>query len=212
MALFLDSARISDARAAGQLGWVAGITTNPLLLAQSDLPPDETLKALADAIEGEICYQLTADNLDNMLAEGYAAYNILGKQTVLKIPAIPAGFRAAALLSPQIPCAITAVYSPGQALVARATGARYVIPYVNRTTRILEDGPALVRSLADVLINGETEVLAASIKSTEEAIETINAGAQHVSMPLRVLLRLTEHDLSHRAVEDFAQGGKGIQY
>jgi transaldolase len=97
-------------------------------------------------------------------------------------------------------------------LVARAAGARYVIPYVNRTTRILEDGPALVRSLAEVLMNGETEVLAASIKSTEEAIETINAGAQHVSMPLRVLLRLTEHDLSHRAVEDFAQGGKGIQY
>lgn len=212
MALFLDSARITDARAAGQLGWVSGITTNPLLLAQSELPPDETLKELADALKGEICYQLTADTLDNMLAEGFAAYNILGKQTVLKIPAVPAGFRAAALLAPQIPCAITAVYSPGQAMVARAAGARYVIPYVNRTTRILEDGPALVRSLAEVLEGSQTQILAASIKTTEEAVETAKAGAHHISMPLRVLMRLTEHDLSHRAVEEFAQSGKGIQY
>jgi transaldolase len=36
-----------------------------------------------------------------------------------------------------VPCAIKAVYSPGQAIVASAVGADWIIPYVNRAKRLI---------------------------------------------------------------------------
>ena len=58
--IYLDSAIINDAKIAIQYGWVKGITTNPTLLAKSDLSPEETLQKLADLSPGELYYQLTA--------------------------------------------------------------------------------------------------------------------------------------------------------
>ena len=78
MTLYLDLALVYEARVARDLGWVGGILTNPTLLAQSELPPEETLRALAAAMPGEIFYQLTAPDLESMLAEAWAANVLLG--------------------------------------------------------------------------------------------------------------------------------------
>ncbi len=211
MAIYLDSALVPEAQTAKDLGWVSGITTNPTLLAQNDLPPKETLQMLAALIPGEVCYQLTATDLAGMLAEGRAAYDLLGEQTVLKIPATPSGFQAVANLSPEIPCAVTAIFSAAQALVAQAAGARYVIPYVNRSTRLLGDGAALVREMAKVLEHTSTKILAASIKTPVEAVAAWNAGAQILSLPIQVILTLGEHELTHQTVAEFLSQGRGIQ-
>lgn len=45
MTIYLDSALIPEAQAAKELGWVSGITTNPTLLAQSKLPPEDAVAA-----------------------------------------------------------------------------------------------------------------------------------------------------------------------
>jgi len=212
MTLYLDSALVYEARVARDLGWVGGILTNPTLLAQSELPPEETLRALAAAMPGEIFYQLTAPDLESMLAEAWAANILLGGRAVLKIPATPAGFQAAARLTPHIPCAMTAIFSPAQTMVAAAAGARYIIPYVNRSTRLLGNGPALVSMMAQVLNKTQTQILAASIKSPEEAVTAYQAGAHHLGLPLKVLQAMTEHELTGMSVADFANQGTGIQY
>jgi transaldolase len=48
-------------------------------------------------------------------------------------------------------------------------------------------------------------VLAASVKSPQEAVQTLLAGAHHVSMPLSVLLDMGHDPLSDQAVTDFAR-------
>ncbi len=151
MALYLDSAIIAEAQAAQELGWVKGITTNPTLLAKSDLPPETTLKKLAQLTSGPVFYQLVASDREGMLAEGRAAFDLIGQQTVLKIPASLVGFQVVGHLSPEIPCAVTAIYSAAQAVVASEAGAKYAIAYVNRATRLLGDGVALVREMSAVL-------------------------------------------------------------
>lgn len=212
MALYLDSALISDADIARGLGWVTGITTNPTLLAKSDLPPETTLKQLSTIINGEVFYQLTAPDLDGMVAEARIAHDILGDQTVLKIPATSTGFQALARLSKEIPCSVTAIFHPAQALVARAASARYAIVYVNRTTRLVGDGIGLVREIAELLTGSDTKILAASIKSPEEAVATMNAGAQVLTLPLEVLQALQIHPLTEETVLDFNQTGRGINF
>jgi transaldolase len=212
MALYLDSALISDAEIARDLGWVSGITTNPSLLAKSEHSPETTLKRLSSIIDGEVFYQLTATNLDSMLAEARITHDILGDQTVLKIPATSIGFKALARLSKEIPCSVTAIFHPAQALVARAAGARYAIAYVNRTTRLVGDGIGLVQEIAEILSNSHTKILAASIKSPEEAVATINAGAHVLTLPLEVLQALSTHPLTEQTVLEFANSGCGINF
>lgn len=210
MAIYVDTAIITEAQLASQWGWVGGITTNPTLLAKSNLSPAVTLQELAQIIPGELYYQLTASDFDGMVAEGKAAFELIGQQTVLKIPATIPGFQAVAHLSPEIPCAVTAIYSPSQAVVSAEAGAKYAIAYVNRATRLLGDGFALVRDMANVLKKTNTEILAASIKSPEEAVQTLLAGAHHLTLPLDVLQAIALHELSQQTVDEFAKNGRGI--
>ena len=129
--IYLDSALVKEAQEAVKLGWVKGITTNPILLAKSELSPSVTLKQLAAISPGELYYQLTAPDFKDMIAEGRQAFEIIGRQTVLKVPATEVGFKVVSALSGEITCSITAIYSVAQAVVAREAGAKYAIPYVN---------------------------------------------------------------------------------
>lgn len=208
--LYVDSAMIPEVKAAIQWGWVTGVTTNPTLLAKSELSPEATLKQLKEIVPGEIYYQLTAHQFDAMVAEARAAIKILGGQTVLKIPATALGFEVTAHLSGEVPCAVTAIYSPAQAAVAREAGAKYAIAYVNRATRLLGDGMGLVREMAAILGGSETKILAASIKSPPEAVATLQAGAEHLTLPYEILKAMTTHDLSEKTAEEFAQSGVGL--
>lgn len=205
MAILLDSAIIQEAQTVQTWGWVKGITTNPTILSKSDLSPRETLQQLATLSLGELYYQLTATDFEEMVKEGRKAYELIGEKTVLKVPATPVGFQVVAHLAPEIPCAVTAIYSATQAAVAKEAGAKYAIAYVNRATRFLGDGIALVRAMADILQGSSTEILAASIKSPEKASATLIAGAHHLTLPFAILQALTVHDLSEKAVAEFAQ-------
>jgi len=210
MALYLDSAIISEAKIVKDWGWVKGITTNPTLLAKSELSPEETLKQLKQLISGEIYYQLMASDFQGMVREGKKAFELLGEQTVLKIPATSVGFQTVAYLSPEISCSVTAIYSATQAAVAMEAGAKYAIAYVNRATRLLGDGIELVKQMNNILAGSPTKILAASIKSPQEAAATLQAGAYHLTLPLEILTAMTTHELSEQTVIEFNQNGRGI--
>ena len=217
MAIYIDSAKIDEARRAAAYGWVRGVTTNPILLAQAGQPAERTLKDLASLGFEELYYQLTAKDPEGMLAEARAAQEIAGQALVLKIPPTDLGLRFAAAHSAEFIFCVTAVFSPVQAAVARECGARYVAVYLNRATRLLGDGPSLVRDIAAVLspgtppFQGRTEILAASIKSAEEAGVALAAGAQHLTLPYNVLEALTYHALSAETVARFEAEGIGLQ-
>lgn len=208
--IYLDSAIIQEAEIAVKMGWVKGITTNPTLLAKSDLSPRETLKKLAIISPGELYYQLCATDFETMVAEGKQARELIGEKTVLKIPATELGFQVTAYLSQEINCSVTAIYSPAQAAIAAAAGAKYAIAYVNRATKLLGDGLALVREMAAILKDSNTEILAASLKSPQEAAATLQAGAHHLTIPLKILQAMTTHELSNQTVAEFNQNGRGI--
>lgn len=102
---------------------------------------------------------------------------------------------------------MTAIFSAAQALISAEAGARYVIPYVNRATRLCGDGPALVAAIRSVLEGRECESLAASIKSSAEAVSTVRAGAHHLTLASDILTSMAEHPLTSLAMEEFAAAG-----
>jgi len=210
MLFLLDSANIEDARVCAKWGWVKGVTTNPNILAKSGKPARESLQKLKKTIKGPIFYQLTGDSIKTMVEEANDAYDILKKRLVLKIPATTLGFEACAELSDKYPCAVTSIFSPAQALVANAAGAKYALYYHNRAIRLMEDGKDLSKNLVSILKGTGTAVVAASLKSPQEIFEARQAGVKIMTTTLEVLTQLTVHDLSNQAVADFDENGIGI--
>lgn len=212
MALLLDSAAIDDACRSAALGYVAGITTNPALMARTGRPPGGVLAELADVHPGTVFYQPVSATVAEREAEARRLAAVRPGRIGLKLPSTPDDFALAARLSADgFVVAMTAVFDPAQAYLACQAGARYVLPYVNRATRLLGDGPALVRSLRAVVeaCGTGTEVLAASIKRPDEAVATVLAGAHSLTLPLDVILALGRHPRSDDAVAEFAEAVRG---
>jgi transaldolase len=214
MAIFVDSARVDEVRRAMGLGYVRGVTTNPTLMAQVDGNPRDVIERLCGIGSGPVFYQLTGATIEEREREGREFHSICPDRVVLKVPATTENMTLVANLSGTeggrgaIPCAVTALFAAHQAYVACEAGARYLIPYVNRATRLMGDGPGLVGDIADVLaeVGAEAEILAASIKSPAEAVETVLAGAHHLTLPLDTILALGDHPLSDAAIEAFGGG------
>ncbi len=206
MGLFLDSAKIEEVKRAVGLGFISGVTTNPTIMAKAKGQPRDIIDGICHFSPGPVFYQVTARTPEGREREGREFFDICREKVVLKIPATTENMALMAKLSQDIPCAATAVYSGAQTLVACEAGARYVIPYVNRATRLLGDGCKLVAEMAAVLkASGKpVEILAASIKSADEATQAAIAGADHLTLPLDALMSLGNHPLSDAAIEEFA--------
>ena len=212
MAIYLDSAKLDEACQAKEFGWVYGVTTNPSLMARVRMPAEVTLKALAQLNFRQVFYQLVSQDLDAMLVEACGAAGLVKHGLVLKIPPTESGFRFVAQHGDTFPCCLTAIFDTAQALVAREAGARYIAVYVNRATKQLGDGLALVEDLANVLTGSRTEILAASLKSAKEVVGAFRAGAQHITLPYDLLSNLSNHPLSTETVEQFNAEGVGIRW
>ncbi len=211
MAIYLDSAKLDEARQAMDLGWVFGVTTNPSLMAKAGVEPEVVLKELAVLEFHQVYYQLVSQNVEDMLIEARKAAEIVKTGLILKIAPTENGFRFVAKHANEFPCCVTAIFNPAQALIAREAGARYVAVYVNRAIKQLGDGLGLVEKLAKVLAGSQTEVLAASLKSAKEAMDAFLAGAQHITVPFDLLASLSTDPLSAQTIEQFNSDGAGIR-
>lgn len=210
MAIYIDSAILKEVEAARSLGWVRGVTTNPVLLAKAGGEVQAVLADLACLEMGPLFYQLVSPTLEGMHKEMELAAKIVGPALVLKVPPTQTGFQFVSQCV-EYPCCVTAVYSPAQALVACEAGASYVAVYVNRATRLLGDGLQLVRGVAEILKNSGTEIIAASVKSADEACASLSAGARHLTLPYTVLASLMLHPLSEKTLAEFRAEGTGLQ-
>lgn len=202
--LFLDSANLKEAEAALATGLIAGITTNPALLAQQTDAPDGHIAALMALAGGRPVFrQLRHADVDGMLEEVAGFPDRLS----VKIPATLNGMTVASRLWATHEVAMTAIFSPAQVALACSARAQFVIPYMNRATDLLGDGGTLVRSMRDIIDsqNSKTRILAASLKSPEEVVAALVAGAHDVSVPWLVLAAMADHELSRAAIAQFDQ-------
>ncbi len=211
MTLFLDSADPTDAARAFGLGLVAGITTNPALLAArrgAALDPVAAMSELLPVSRGIVFYQLQATSLGERRAEAARALALNPARVGLKIPCTLYNLGLASeMVSAGHIVGVTAIFSAAQVALACQVGAHFVLPYVDRARRLLGDGLGLVREMRAVIdsAGAATKILAASVKSPEQAVATLCAGAHGLTLPLPILEAMAEHDLSRAAIAGFDQ-------
>lgn len=213
-ALLLDSGSLSDLRAAISDNLVSGFTTNPTLTSQGlDADADHDIStllrhagALIELAPGLVFVQpFTSDPWEAF----DQAQELAGRdpdRVLVKLLATKRFLPVAKSLHDEgIRTALTAVFSPAQALIAHELGCDWVIPYVDRAARHGSGMDTTVKALAGVLnpLDGSPRILAASIKSPSQAVEAIEHGSHAVSAPLNVLLDMAEHPHSLAALEQF---------
>jgi transaldolase len=205
MALYIDSADINDVRCALGLGFIAGVTTNPALIAKTGRPGLDVLKEILALSNGPVFYQVTAETLEGRADQARVISALAPRRIHVKIPATTENIGLAARLTQDgMMCAVTAVSDPAQAYLAALAGATYVAPYVNRLSRQLGDGIAVLRRCVQAVQGTPTRVLAASLKSVDEVMQAVDAGAHDITIPLDLILKMGDHELSQKAIEEFA--------
>ena len=203
--LYLDSASLDDARRAARLAYVQGITTNPKLMAESGRRPLEQLEALLEAFPGGPVF-FQPGSVERAETELIEALRLGDGRVVAKLPAQGRMFSLGVELARAgVTVAYTAVYSPAQALVAASAEADWVICYVDRAARLRPDPPVVAAVAGALEASGASvRVLAASIKSPQQAVESVMQGARAVTAGLAVLESLACDPLTESAVDEFA--------
>lgn len=201
MRLYLDTADPTAVHEAARTGLIDGVTTNPSILAESDRNSRETVDVLREETEGEIFVQTLGQTAEEMVEQGseFASWD---SNLVVKLPATRAGFAALhRLRSADVPAGITVVYTVAQGVLAAKADATFVAPYVGRITDSGEDGVAIAGAIQQAVDRHgfEAEVVAASVRTVDQATRLYERGLDAMTLAPAVFAAHFEED---RTVED----------
>ena len=205
MRFFLDTANLDEIRQGVEWGVLAGVTTNPSLIAKEGVEFPSRIREIAALVEGPVSAEVLSTSTDAMVLEARRLFS-LAPNVVVKVPMIPEGIAAVrALCQEGIPTNVTLVFSPQQALLAAAAGATYVSPFVGRLDDIGEDGSGLVRDIVEIFdVQGiQTQVIAASLRHPRHVFEAALYGAHVATVPFRVLEQMFHHPLTDSGLQKF---------
>jgi transaldolase len=209
MKFFIDTANVDEIRKANEMGVIAGVTTNPSLIAKEHRDYAKTLAEIASIVDGPISGEVKATTTDapTMIQEGEAIYALDPKHMVVKIPMTVEGLKAIKALSARgIPTNCTLIFSANQALLAARAGATYVSPFLGRLDDISEPGIDLIQTIADIFANYpdiHTQIIAASVRNPIHITDCALAGADIATVPYKVIEQMTHHPLTDQGIEKF---------
>jgi len=205
MKIFLDTANLDELRKGANWGIVDGVTTNPSLIAKEGKPIEEQIARICEIVDGDVSAEVVSTVAEEMISEGRKLAAI-HKNVVVKLPLTRDGIRACSHLSKGgIRVNVTLCFSAAQALLAAKAGAYIVSPFIGRLDDIGINGMDLIQQIVQIYDNYgyETQILAASIRSTNHVIDASIAGAHIGTMPFKVLDALFNHPLTDRGLEQF---------
>ncbi len=207
MKIYLDTANLREIEEAASWGVLSGVTTNPTLMAREEGADfEETVKKIANLVDGPISAETVSQDAGGMVKEGivFAAWH---PNVIVKVPSTIEGLKATALLKREgIRTNVTLCFNANQALLAARAGAFVISPFVGRLDDISEPGMDLIQDIVEVFSMDpeiETQILAASIRHPRHIIEAAKAGADIATVPLKVLHQCMKHPLTDAGVERF---------
>ena len=208
MRLFLDTANIDEVRAAVRMGILAGVTTNPTLMAKEKdqgVAYRDRVVEICEAVNGPVSAECVSRDLPGLLAEAREIATWHG-HVVVKIPIDETGLEATSILARDgIKLNMTLIFSANQALLAATAGATYVSPFVGRLDDAGQDGMEVVRESVEIFdrYHLPAQVLAASLRHPRHVIEAAKAGAPIATIPYAVLKAMVRHPLTDVGIERF---------
>ena len=207
MKIFIDTANIDEIKKADRMGIVCGVTTNPSLIAREGRDFVQVIKEIAEIVDGPISAEVVSLDAEGMIAEARELVEKIDhKNLVIKIPLCAEGLAAVKVLAKEgIRTNVTLIFSAAQALLAAKAGASYVSPFVGRLDDVGQDGTELIEEIAKIFKaqNIKTEIIAASIRSSQHVTDAARVGCDIATVPYRVLEQMLVHPLTASGIDRF---------
>ena len=216
MKFFIDTANLEHIKEAESLGILDGVTTNPTLMAKEGIKGQNNILkhyvTICEMVNGPVSAEVISTDFDGMIVEGnnLAA---LHPNIVVKVPMIKDGIKAIKYFTDNgIKTNCTLVFSAAQAILAAKAGATMVSPFIGRIDDGNWDGVQLIEQIVHIYgtYGFQTEVLAASIRSSLHIVKCAEAGADIATCPLSSILGLFKHPLTDIGLEQFLADFKKV--
>jgi transaldolase len=209
MKFFIDTANLDQIKEARDLGVLDGVTTNPSLMAKEGIIGQDNILEhylkICELVDGDVSAEVISTDFEGMVREGERLAQI-HKNIIVKIPMIKDGIKAISHFTKQgIPTNCTLVFSPGQAILAAKAGAKYLSPFIGRVDDITWDGMDLIEKIVGIYMNYgfNTEVLAASVRTSLHIVKCAELGVDVVTCPLSAITGLLKHPLTDIGLAKF---------
>lgn len=207
--LYLDTAQLADIERLSMTLPLAGVTTNPSLLASGNIGLNQWLPTLIEhlGVSCRVHIQIISRNVKGIVAEAQALHD-LPYDIVVKIPAHAEGLAAIKELKRHdIPILATAIYNTQQGMLAALHGADYLAPYLNRIENQGGDGIGVIAELQNVIERYRlpSKLLVASFKNVQQVMQVMKLGVGAVTLPVEIADHMLTTPATDAAVEVFQE-------
>jgi len=213
MKIFLDTADTFAIRDFFETGLIDGVTTNPTIIAKSGRVPDQVYQKIKEIGLEDISMEVMGTRSE-MYSAGRKLYTQFGESATIKVPCTPDGLSVCKALSDEnIRVNVTLIFSSAQAILAAKAGATYVSPFIGRVDDNSFDGVALVKEISTIYREHlvRTQILAASVRTVRQVTDAFVAGADLVTLPPSIFLKMYNHILTDKGLELFDADAKNIK-
>jgi len=208
--IFIDSANVEEIKEINEMGFLAGVTTNPTLVAREGKDFKTVVKEICDIVDGPVSAEVISLETAGMVAEAQELAEI-HPNVVIKIPLCESGLKAIRVLAGRgIRTNATLVFSPAQALLAARAGASFVSPFIGRIDDTGNSGLAVLHDIVSIFDQYliDTEVIAASIRHPVHVVEAAKMGAHIATVPYGVIKQMIKHPLTDLGIARFLEDWK----
>ena len=216
MKIFLDTSDVNVISKHCESGLIDGVTTNPTLMKQSGRNPIDVIKDISALFpdDSSISAEVVADTAEGMISQAKQYYSISPNITI-KVPCTEEGLKACNVLSAKnIPVNVTLIFSVTQAILCAKAGAKFVSPFIGRCEDNGLSGIGLIESIRTIFDrnNIKTQILAASIRTSEHVTNAFIAGTDIVTLPPSIFEEMYKHDLTDQGIDQFDKDWKQVNH
>jgi transaldolase len=205
---FVDSSDPKEIRDIFAWGVVAGVTTNPLILAREAGGDDleQRIRAVVAASTGPVSVELTAEGETAMLEEASEYHGWAPDRICIKVPFSEAGLRVSHALAKQgVKANVTCLMSFNQAYLAALSGAVYVSIFSGRVRDMGYDvRPVIAQTREQLDREGlRAQIVVGSVRHFIDVNEALFAGAHIVTVPPPILRKMLHNPKTEETIQEF---------
>ena len=214
MKLFIDTANIEEIKDAISKGIIAGVTTNPSLLAKEPKADFyDHIKRIADICDGlPLSVEVFATEPQAMIDQAHEIITKLDYPNAnIKIPIGYEELRVVNELSKNnIRVNCTCCFTSSQLELAALAGARYVSLFYNRLLDVNGDPLQVLRETRKFIDenNLNCEIISGSIRKAEDVSNAWAAGCHVVTAGHKIILEMTKHSQTDKSINGFLEDFK----
>jgi fructose-6-phosphate aldolase 2 len=205
MDIYIDSANVAEIKSALWFP-IRGITTNPTIVARERKPFIALFQELLDLGLAEIHAQVLGTTAVEIVKEAEVLVDLAPDRIIPKIPVNPAGLGAIMELADQgYRTTATGIYTVAQGVLAARAGAKFLAPYINRIDGVGGSGCSVASQMKEALTqyNLPTQIIAASVKTTNQLQDLMVGGVDSVTITGEFLHQVVTHGETEQAIATF---------